>query len=308
MRPQHIVSVSGGKDSTATYLLALERGVPFRAVFADTGNEHELTYDYVRDLARKTGGPEVEWVKADFAADMKRKSQYIADHWVRDGVPPERAAEAIEALVPTGNPFLDMAKWKGRFPSSQTQFCTAELKVEPITRQVILPALRNGPVLQWLGIRAAESSRRARQPLFNRDDTGAYLWRPIFRWTLEDVWAMHKRHGIAPNPLYKQGMGRVGCMPCVNCRKNEIREIADRWPEHIDRVRRWEAAASVTAKRGKTTFFAATVAESHLQKDGIDEVVEWSRTGRGGRQYAMFFEAQSGGGCSHDLGLCERAA
>ena len=34
----HIVNISGGKDSTATYLLALERGKPFRAVWADTGH------------------------------------------------------------------------------------------------------------------------------------------------------------------------------------------------------------------------------------------------------------------------------
>lgn len=39
---RHVVSVSGGKDSTATYLLALEyTGGDFDAVFADTGNEHE---------------------------------------------------------------------------------------------------------------------------------------------------------------------------------------------------------------------------------------------------------------------------
>lgn len=31
---QNIVNISGGKDSTATYLLAIERGRPFRAVWA----------------------------------------------------------------------------------------------------------------------------------------------------------------------------------------------------------------------------------------------------------------------------------
>ncbi|WP_320200703.1 hypothetical protein RMR16_025150 (plasmid) [Agrobacterium sp. rho-13.3] len=41
-RIQHLVNVSGGKDSTATYLLALESGRAFRAVFADTGSPHLL--------------------------------------------------------------------------------------------------------------------------------------------------------------------------------------------------------------------------------------------------------------------------
>jgi len=35
---QHLVNVSGGKDSTAVYLRAIEVGRPFRAVFADAGN------------------------------------------------------------------------------------------------------------------------------------------------------------------------------------------------------------------------------------------------------------------------------
>lgn len=54
---RHVVSVSGGKDSTATYLLALERlGGDFEAVFADTGNEHPYTYEYVARLHERTAG------------------------------------------------------------------------------------------------------------------------------------------------------------------------------------------------------------------------------------------------------------
>ena len=57
---QHIVSISGGKDSTATYLMALEKlGGDFLPVFADTGNEHPLTIEYISTLAQRTGGPEV---------------------------------------------------------------------------------------------------------------------------------------------------------------------------------------------------------------------------------------------------------
>ena len=47
MRPiHHLVSVSGGKDSTATLLLArMQFPYNFSAVFADTGNEHETCRD-----------------------------------------------------------------------------------------------------------------------------------------------------------------------------------------------------------------------------------------------------------------------
>ena len=37
---KHILSVSGGKDSTALLLWAIERGIDFQPVFADTGNEN----------------------------------------------------------------------------------------------------------------------------------------------------------------------------------------------------------------------------------------------------------------------------
>ena len=80
LNPDHkaVLSFSGGKDSTALYLLALEQGVDFLPVFADTGHEHELTYDYVRNISRLTGGPEVKWVRADFSAAFARKRMFIA--------------------------------------------------------------------------------------------------------------------------------------------------------------------------------------------------------------------------------------
>lgn len=305
---QHLVSVSGGKDSTATYLRALELDRPFRAVFADTGNEHELTYEYVSRLAERTGGPVVEVVRADFTAGLARHRAYILAKWPEQGISDAIVQEAADLNTPTGNPYLDLCVLKGRFPSRKAQFCTEELKQIPITTEVVLPMLKNGPVLQWLGIRADESASRAKQPRFNRHDSGSYVWRPIFRWTVEDVWAQHRRHGLLPNPLYAKGFGRVGCMPCINCRKGEVRLIADLYPDHVARIRRWEAIVAAASKRRASTFFAGVTDPMDADREGyagIDTIVEWSRTGRGGRQFDVFFQAQAGGGCTSDLGLCE---
>ena len=311
MKPQHLISVSGGKDSTSVYLLALEKGVPFRAVFADTGNEHPATYEYVERLHERTGGPRVEIVRADFTRLMAGKAKFISEKWAAAGVPQARIERALELMKPTGNPYLDLCIWKGRFPSRMTQFCTEELKVQPITEQVIFPSLRQGSVLQWIGIRADESANRRKQPRFNKHDNGSYLWRPIFDWTVDDVWAMHRKHGIARNPLYDQGMGRVGCMPCVNCGKGELREIAERFPEHVERIADWERIVAETSKQGMASFFAASTDPMNAGREGhgdIKSVADWSRTARGGRQYGMFFAEQTGGGCSNDLAMCEREA
>lgn len=354
-KPQHIVSVSGGKDSTATYLLCLEyaqrHGFDFRAVFADTGHEHPATVDYVRNLGRLTDGPEVEIIRADFSEQIARKRMFIARDsrvgrkytatpvldaagrpmtrpvWDEDdectrSVQITRQTgkkvrwsnkakrRALEVLYPTGIPFLDLCLWKGRFPSRRAQFCTEELKVLPITMQVVFPALRNGPVLQWVGVRAEESPQRAAYRRFERTDTGAYVWRPIHGWTAAQVFDMHRRHGLAPNPLYKLGMGRVGCMPRVNCRKAELAEIGRRFPEEIARVAEWETLASAASKRGQTTFFSADktpgdhTADHALPIPGIRDVVAWAHTSRGGRQFDLF-EGLPAPSCSSIYGLCD---
>lgn len=306
---QHIVSVSGGKDSTATYLRAIELGRPFRAVFADTGNEHPATLEYVATLAARTGGPAIETVRADFTAELARHRKYILRVWPSQGFSQEVVEEAAALHEPTGNPFLDLCISKWRFPSRMAQFCTEELKTTPIIEQIVLPMLKAGPVLQWVGIRAEESARRAQQPRFNRHESGSYLWRPIFDWKVADVWRYHSRHGILPNPLYAQGMNRVGCMPCINCQKGELRTIADLFPEHIERIAMWESLLARVSKRMSATFFAPMKDPTDADTPGvfsrIHKVVEWSRTGRGGRQFDLFFQQQAGGGCTSDLGLCE---
>ena len=311
-KAQHLVSVSGGKDSTAVYLLAIESGRSFRAVFADTGNEHEATYEFVARLHERTGGPAVETVRADFSVRLAQHRDYLLREWPKQGVPDEVVEEAARLHEATGNPYLDLCILKGRFPSRMAQFCSAELKEIPITEQVVLPMLKRGSLVQWLGIRADESANRSRQPRFNRHESGSFLWRPIFHWSVADVWAHHRKHGVLPNPLYAQGMGRVGCMPCINCRKSELRSIADRFPGHIERIERWERVVAAASKRRSATFFAALTDPTDVDRPGtyasIRTVVDWSRTTHGGRQFGMFFDEQGGGGCNSDLALCESQA
>lgn len=274
---------------------------------ADTGNEHELTYEFVARLHERTGGPKVEIVRADFTRALAVHRETIATKWRAEGVPEETVCRALAMNHPTGNPYLDLCILKSRFPASRSQFCTEELKTIPITEQIVLPMLKQGPVLQWLGIRAEESRRRAGQPRYNRIECGAMVWRPIFRWTVEDVWAIHRKHGLARNPLYDMGMNRVGCMPCINCRKSELRAISKNAPQHIDRIAAWETLVAMASKRGQSTFFAASTDPTDAPGEYADirKVVDWAQTDRGGRQYKIFEDQQPGGGCDSDLGLCE---
>lgn len=303
----NIISVSGGKDSTALLLLAIERHPDnMQAVFADVGNEHDITYEYVRYLEKATG-VKIRWIKADFSQQIERKKAYVIAKWSDKGVPQETITRAVSALVPTGIPFLDLCLWKGRFPSAKAAFCSEELKRNPIIEQVHLPLLEDGNTLySWQGVRADESRRRA--ALDELENVGGGLWnyRPILKWTASDCFAMHRKHGIKHNPLYEMGMGRVGCMPCINCRKDELLEISKRFPEAIERIRQWETAVKQASKWGAATFFTAPSVDSEWSaKQTIDVVVEWAKTSRGGKQYDFLRAQDNGPICSSLYGLCE---
>ena len=304
---KRLVSVSGGKDSTATLLVALESHPhdEVMAAFADTGNEHEATYEYVHYLERALGVP-IKWLRQDFSDWWAQRRTYVAEKWPEKGVDAATIARAFAVYDkgPTGNPYLDLCIIKNRFPSRRAQFCTQFLKTEPLTEYALDLIDEHGAVESWQGVRADESPNRAKLP--EREDVGGgySIFRPILKWSVAQVFAQHDKHGIVPNPLYSKGMGRVGCMPCVNANKAEIREIAKRFPEHIDRIEEWESIVAAVSKRHAATFFAAPGDNDTAHERGnIRQVVEWSKTTRGGVQRDLLnSEALA---CSSAYGLCE---
>lgn len=309
-----LVSVSGGKDSTATLLLALER-LPKEDIFpafADTGNEHPITYDYVRFLGERFGLA-IKWVKADFTERWWRRRDYVRDVWplpnpkkatYPEGVPADVVARVLAVFEkgPTGNPFLDLCIIKGRFPSRMAQFCTDELKKQPLNKYTNDLVVEYGEVESWQGIRADESEKRAKLPERETDGELFTIYRPILRWNVSQVFDQHRKSGIEPNPLYKMGMGRVGCMPCINARKGEVLQIGKRFPEHIDRIEEWEAAVSSASKRSNATFFPSLEDRGDGQIHKIRDRVAWAG-GYSEGQGTLFPEEPAT--CASRYGLCE---
>ena len=103
-------------------------------------------------------------------------------------------------------------------------------------------------------------------------------------------------------------MGRVGCMPCIHCRKDELLEIGKRFPEEIERVAEWEQIVQAASKTGTATLLNAGIKglsnEEAERASNIHEMVEWSKTSRGRRQYD-FIRIEEGPSCSSVYGLCE---
>lgn len=320
----NLVSFSGGKDSTATLLVTIEQDVEnLSGVFCDTGNEHDAVYEYVEYIQQVTG-IKIKTLRQDFTAWWWRRRDYVMHNW------PEKMGKAIETTTgypiwtgdeiseiiervlsvmekgPTGNPFLDLCIIKARFPSRKAQFCTQYLKSEPATEYALGLIDQYGSVVSWQGVRAEESSNRAK--LYEREDKGGgySVYRPIHKWTAAQVFSMHDKHGIKPNPLYMQGMGRVGCMPCINAAKDEILEISKRFPEHIERINEWEKVVSLGSRRGGATFFASLGdSKTAYERGNITQIVQWSQTKRGGKLLDMFRINDEPLACSSAYGLCE---
>lgn len=263
-----VASVSGGKDSAALSLWLTENGIEHRRVFADTGWEHPATYEYLR-------GP---------------------------------LAAAIGAIDEVRGDLLmvDLVRKRGMFPSRLRRICTEDLKVRPLAAYV---KAISADCVNAVGIRAAESAARSKMP--ERDYSDAFdceVWRPLLRWSTQDVIDIHARHGLAPNPLYLRGAERVGCFPCIFARKREIKLVAEMWPERIEEIRSLETEITKAARgRGvaeehlpRTWFHGRTLREAKPMP--IDTVVEWARTSRGGKQFELFDTAPAG--CVQ-WGLCE---
>ncbi|MDO5606808.1 MAG: phosphoadenosine phosphosulfate reductase family protein, partial [Paracoccus sp. (in: a-proteobacteria)] len=238
-------------------------------------------------------------------------------------VPDHLIERALELLRPTGIPFLDVAMLHGRFPSTKVRFCTSETKLIPLMHRK-RPLLDAGiSVIDWIGERADESAARARKkPIQSvRYPSGArnVLYRPIFRWSAADAFAISARHGLKHNPLYTMGMSRVGCSTCIMVRKRELRMWAMRFPAEVDRVREWERLVGLVSRRTAAlgtpaALLAAATVPGDQNDHGratIDKAIDWSRTGKDGRSYDLLIELEQrqadedGLFCASEYGLCE---
>lgn len=231
-----VVSVSGGKDSTATCLLLRELGIPYDAIFMDTGWELPETYDYIRDVLPGIVGP-IRWLRADIPLppDLEAIAQ---DFEQRLGVPGGGA--------PPYSAMVRAILQKSMFSARVRRFCTQVLKTWPSAAY-----LRGHPdePVSVVGIRAEESEARAKMSRWEwMDEYDCEVWRPLLDFTLEDVISIHRRHGVAPNHLYIRGASRVGCAPCIFASKLEIRMLHSIAPDRFEVIRDLEKVVAQLAR------------------------------------------------------------
>jgi len=235
-----IVQFSGGKDSMAALLWVRNNiSKDFLTVFCDTGWESDITYKYIEEVKQKLNLNMV----------VLKSKKY--------------------------NNFLDLAEKKKRFPSTRARFCTEELKSKPMIDYVLDEVKDNVLIIQ--GIRKAESfarskmnaqctffkyyfqpygidkkgkekfhSYRKKEIIAFREKFADDILRPVFEWSGQEVINYIIENGLEPNPLYKMGMKRVGCYPCVMSNHIDILNISKFDPERIKFINETEIRLNST--------------------------------------------------------------
>lgn len=331
---KRVLGFSGGADSQATAIW-LRDNYPAEDIIltnADPGgNESPITSEFIRDYSANVF-PVVS-IQPIIADLLGRGSKKVKELGLRPDDP----------LT-----FDTLALIKEKFPGTKSRFCTHHLKLEPMRRWCWEQGAKglntprkkrdgstwfpyghdgrdlDGPLSsgfeRYSGVRRDESLARLHVDAREFDDYFmCWLNRPLAAWSKAQVFDLIAQAGEEPNPLYKLGFSRVGCAPCINASKDEIRLWAARFPEMIDKVRAWEKRVGRTffppmlPGKGEWVEWENTEGERSrvfVRKRRyafIDEVVEWAKTTHGGRQYSLpLLEADvESGVCMSKYGLCE---
>ena len=177
----HVVSFSGGKDSTAMLLGMLDRKMPVDAVvFCDTGMEFPEMYDHI-DRVEKAIGRQITRLKADVT---------------------------FEYLM-SEKPVSGTSRLGYMWPGPRARWCTTELKEVP--KDAFVRSQRGErSVIEYVGLAADETRRMERK--CNRKANKRH---PLADWGMTEADALRYcyDHGYDWGGLYRHA-NRVSCWCC----------------------------------------------------------------------------------------------
>lgn len=232
------ISHSGGKDSLATYQHVRDLGVPddqIILVHADLG--------------------EAEWpgTIAHIKANTSHELNVVRGTKTFMGIVEHRLATRP-----------DVAPW----PSPKYRDCTATLKRAPIYKFIRRTCKARGVLLavNVMGLRAEESSARAKRPAW---ETNADLskagrtvanWYPIHDWSTAKVKGYVLTSGMKLGQAYQTGNERQSCRLCIMGCPNDLANAARQFPELVAQYTEMEQRSGYTMFHGKS--LAQKIAEA----------------------------------------------
>ena len=210
-KPLTVVSFGGGENSTAMLIELTQRNeIPGLILFADTGDEHQYTYDFIPIFSKwltENGAPPVVTVKRKF------RYETLFDECIDKGQLPSKAYGFAGCS----------SKWK-------RDVMDKAVKEWPLSKR----EWSNGrKISRLIGIYAGES-HRGKIP-----ETTRYTYRyPLIEWDIDgdDCRQIIKDAGI-PAP------GKSSCFYCPAKKKAEVLTFAREEPEQFQRAIEIEESA-----------------------------------------------------------------
>lgn len=225
---------------------------------ADANGVRDRVIFVHNDLGETDSGERIEWPGA------RELVEEHADHY---GVRYEITRRALGGL------WTQLTEQRKLFPSSSARWCTSDQKtsqglklVTRLVKELQRGGLQGRParVLYCLGLRAQESTGRARKPVLAVDRTDSskkrtiVRWHPILHWSETDVWQQIADSGLSYHWAYDASMSRLSCSLCVLSSTEDIMCAARLRPALVDDYVR---AEKITGHRFKQSLSAREIQE-----------------------------------------------
>lgn len=235
-----VANHSGGKDSQAM-LIELLRIIPREQLLVVHASLGEIEWDGALELAQKQ------------ASDAGLP--FIVARAVDKTGAEKTLFSMVEHRFATRP---DAPSW----PSAKYRACTGELKTQPIEREVRRYMRERGLslVVNCVGIRAAESPKRAKAVSFKLDADNSvagrewYNWLPIHDMSTDAVFATIRDAGQEPHPAYAAGNQRLSCVFCIMGSKNDLIQGAKARPDLLARYVELEERTGYTMHESRRSL------------------------------------------------------
>ena len=237
-----LVSLSGGKDSTALALLLVERGVEVAEfLFCDTGLEYPEVYAAL-DRFEEVTGRKITRLRREDGKDYL----YFAAH------------KPVKVKFPTRRDGTPRRTVGYGWSNAMRRFCTRSLKLEVLAkykREHYTP----GEYVEAIGIAADEPER------IHADNPQKVY--PLAEWgiTEADALAICRARGFFPSPCAYDDCKRVSCFACPLSSLDAIRYLIGKRPELWKRIKEMEREIGEPWKEAGTEYFERRFAEDGLQ-------------------------------------------
>ncbi len=267
----YIVAFSGGKDSVACFLNLLDQGVPKEKIElwhhcidgreGSTLMDWPVTEDYCQKFADAFDVPiYFSWKEGGFEREMNRENARTApNHFEVPNSDDEDNVIECSAGGVRGKP-----NTRKQFPQVSAdlsvRWCSAYLKIDVCTMAINYQERFHGKrTLVITGERAEESTARAKYNTFEPDRSDLRNgkrfqrhvdhYRPVHKWTEQDVWEIIARYKVNPHVAYRLGWNRLSCISCIFGSANQWASLNEIAPEHVKKISDYEKDFGKTIQR-----------------------------------------------------------